>query len=323
MSPWLSSSSAEPVAHLVRDGRVESIHHAVVAVVDASGKKLFSAGEPRAVVYPRSTLKPVQTVAVLGTGVELTDLEVALTSASHNGSTRHQDAVRDFLLRHQLSPGLLQCPADWPLDRSERLAMMAAGEQPNQLAMNCSGKHSGFLAACQHQGWDLDTYLLPTHPLQRTIVDTIESYAKETPAEASIDGCGAPLFALSVLGLAKAMASLVTDTSDHATRVVRAINTHPWAIAGEGHANTTVIERLGGIAKIGAEGLVVIALPSGVAVAVKILDGSMRATTPVALAALKKAGALEADVADALIDQMAEKVFGGSDLLGRLKTVLD
>ena len=324
MATWLSPQATQPVAELVRDGRVESIHHGVVAVMDAQGKKLGSAGDPRVAVYPRSTLKPLQTLAVLHTGVELSDLEVALTTASHSGSGRHRTAVKEFLFGQQLSPELLQCPADWPLDRKERLAMVAEGEtEPNQLAMNCSGKHAGFLAACQHKGWELDSYLSPSHPLQQEIVATIEAYSGEPITDSSTDGCGAPLHALSVMGLARAMASLVASEDPLAQRIVSAVNAHAWAIAGEGHANTVVIERLGGIAKIGAEGLVVIALPNGVAAAVKILDGSMRATTPVALEALRLAGALDDTTARGLISANSERVFGGSQELGGLKVTLD
>lgn len=324
MPSWLSPQATEPVAQIVRDGRVESVHHGVLAVVNAEGKKLYSVGDPKVAVFPRSTLKPLQTLAVLDTGVELTDLEVALTTASHSGSVRHREAVREFLLGQQLSPGLLQCPPDWPLDRDERIAMMAGGEtEPTQLAMNCSGKHAGFLAACQHQGWELDSYLSPTHPLQRSIVSTVETYTGEAVSFSSTDGCGAPLHAVSIQGLATAMAKLVSSDDPHARRIVSAVGAHAWAIAGDGHANTVVIDRLGGIAKIGAEGLVVIALPSGVAVAVKILDGSMRATTPVALEALLRAGALDADTARDLIAHTSEKVFGGTEELGGLVVTLD
>ena len=324
MPSWLSPQATEPVAQIVRDGQVESVHHGVLAVVNSEGKKLASVGDPKVSVFPRSTLKPLQTLAVLNTGVELSDLEVALTTASHSGSQRHRDAVKEFLLGQQLSPGLLQCPADWPLDRAERIAMMANGEtEPHQLAMNCSGKHAGFLAACQHQGWELDSYLSPDHPLQRSIVSTIEEYTGEAVSYSSTDGCGAPLHAVSILGLATAMAKLVSSDDPHARRIVASVGAHSWAIAGEGHANTVVIDRLGGIAKIGAEGLVVIALPSGIAVAVKILDGSMRATTPVALEALRRADALDSAVAQELIEHTSEKVYGGTHQLGGLVVTLD
>lgn len=324
MASWLSAEAAKPVAEIVRDGRVESIHHGLVTVLESAGKTLLSVGNPGVQVYPRSTLKPLQTITVLDTGVELTELEIALATASHSGSAKHRDAVASFLSRHQLGQSLLQCPADWPLDREERFNMVAAGEvTPSRLAMNCSGKHSGFLAACQHAGWELDSYLEPSHPLQKAIVATVEDYTGEPVSTRSTDGCGAPLLGVSLTGLARAMARVVSEKDTAATRVVHAVNRFPWAIAGDGHANTIVIERLGGIAKIGAEGLVVIALPSGVAVAVKILDGSMRATTPVAVEALRRVGAIESSTADALLALTAERVFGGASILGGLRVRLD
>jgi L-asparaginase II len=322
MASWLSPAQTIPVAAIVRDGKDESVHHGVVAVVDAEGQELFRAGDPSVLVYPRSTLKPLQTLAVLKTGVELSELEIALATSSHSGSEEHRDAVLAFLQHHQLSQSLLQCPADWPLDLAARAALVAAGGEQSVVAMNCSGKHSAFLAACQHAGWDLASYLESHHPLQRSIVNVIENYCGELIEISSVDGCGAPLHAVSVLGLAKGLARLVSDDNPLCQRIVKAVGANPWAISGRGLPNTEVIETVGGIAKIGAEGLVVIALPSGICVAVKILDGSMRATTPVALWALGTVGALEGEVVEQLSQKFSEKVYGGQSVLGRLKVTL-
>ena len=291
-------------------------------MVDGTGAVLFEAGAADRVVYPRSTLKPLQTLAVLRTGVEMTDLEIALATASHSGSVAHRDAVGAFLRRHLLSADLLQCPADWPLSSVDKAELITAGGQKTALAMNCSGKHAGFLAACQHRGDTLEDYLEPTHPLQVEIRAVIEELTGERVSHTTADGCGAPLHALTLRGLARGIARLVASEEPHAQTIVHAVGAHPWAIAGPGQANTLVIERLGGIAKIGAEGLVVIALPSGVTAAVKILDGSMRATTPVALEALAQVGALERSVVDRLRAELDEPVRGGSKVLGGLRVVL-
>lgn len=323
MATWLSPAQTTPVAALIRDGQHESLHHGVVAVVDADGTELYRAGDPGVLVYPRSTLKPLQTLAVLKSGVDLSALEIALATSSHQGSREHREAIVDFLHHHQLSQSLLQCPADWPLDPAARAAMMAEGEEANTLAMNCSGKHSAFLAACQHAGWDLASYLDRQHPLQRSIVSVIENYCGEIISHTSVDGCGAPLHALTLSGLARGLARLVSEIDPMSHAIVSAVAAHPWAISGKGSANTVVIERLGGIAKIGAEGLVVIALPDGVTVAVKILDGSMRATTPVALWALGKVGAVEGRLVEELLEALSEKVYGGSRQLGHLSVTLN
>jgi L-asparaginase II len=315
----LSGASGAVVAELVRDGHVESVHHGIIAVVDSAGELLLERGDSRIAVYPRSTLKPLQTLALLGTGVDLTPLEIALSTASHCGSIAHRDAIEAFLQRHGLGPEGLQCPVDWPLGASERADMLATQGAPSRLAMNCSGKHAGFLAATRHSGWDEATYLEATHPLQRAILETIETWSGESVAFSSTDGCGAPLHALSTRGLARAIASVASGKTPGARSLLDAVSAHAWALDGQGRANTISIQTIGGIAKIGAEGLVVIGTPDGVAVAVKIIDGSMRATTPVALEALVRVGAIESTQRDRILAGMADPVMGGDRIIGGLR----
>ena len=319
---WLGASDAVVVAELIRDGRAESFHHGVVAVVDSAGNTLLERGNAEAVVYPRSTLKPLQAIAVLETGIELSSLHLALTTASHCGSTRHREAVLSFLDTYGLDSQALQCPLDLPLGSDERAHFLAEGLRPSREAMNCSGKHAGFLAACTHAGYSLEDYLIPSHPLQVSIRETISRYAGEDIAFSSHDGCGAPLHAISLGGLATAIARVAAGNTAHEHQLLTAVRDNSWAIDGEGRDNTVTIETLGGIAKIGAEGLVVIGTPEGVAVAVKILDGSMRATSLVALAALEKAGAISAEQATVLSARMAHPVTGGEAIIGGLKVRL-
>lgn len=319
---WLGASDAVVVAELMRDRRAESFHHGVVAVVDSAGNTLLERGNAEAVVYPRSTLKPLQAIAVLETGIELSSLHLALTTASHCGSTRHREAVLSFLDTYGLDSQALQCPLDLPLGSDERAHYLAEGLSPSREAMNCSGKHAGFLAACTHAGYSLEDYLSPSHPLQVSIRETISRYAGEDIAFSSHDGCGAPLHAISLGGLATAIARVAAGNTAHEQQLLTAVRDNSWAIDGEGRDNTVTIETLGGIAKIGAEGLVVIGTPEGVAVAVKILDGSMRATSLVALAALEKAGAISAEQTTVLSARMAHPVTGGEAIIGGLEVRL-
>ena len=319
---WLGASDAVVVAELMRDGRAESFHHGVVAVVDSAGNTLLERGNAEAVVYPRSTLKPLQAIAVLETGIELSSLHLALTTASHCGSARHREAVLSFLDTYGLDSQALQCPLDLPLGSDERAHYLAEGLSPSREAMNCSGKHAGFLAACTHAGYSLEDYLSPSHPLQVSIRETISRYAGEDIAFSSHDGCGAPLHAISLGGLATAIARVAAGNTAHEQQLLTAVRDNSWAIDGEGRDNTVTIETLGGIAKIGAEGLVVIGTPEGVAVAVKILDGSMRATSLVALAALEKAGAISAEQTTVLSARMAHPVTGGEAIIGGLEVRL-
>jgi L-asparaginase II len=315
----LEGASGAVVAELVRDGHVESVHHGIVAVVDSSGELLLERGDSRVAVYPRSTLKPLQTLALLGTGVDLTPPEIALSTASHCGSRAHREAIEAFLQRHGFGAESLQCPVDWPLGSTERADMLAAEGAPSRLAMNCSGKHAGFLAATRHSGWDEATYLEANHPLQHSILEAIEAWSGESVAFSSTDGCGAPLHAISTRGLARAIASVSSAKTQGARSLVDAVAAHAWALDGEGRANTITIQSIGGIAKIGAEGLVVIGTPDGVAVAVKIIDGSMRATTPVALEALVHVGAIESAQRDKILAKMADPVMGGDRIIGGLR----
>lgn len=319
---WLKASDAVVVAELTRDGFAESFHHGVLAVVDQHGSTLLERGNPDAIVYPRSTLKPLQALAVLDTGIELSPLNLTLTTASHCGSARHRDAIRALLEEYGLDESALQCPQDWPLGNTERAQYLAEGYEASALAMNCSGKHAGFLAACTHAGFSTEDYLSFDHPLQQAIVETITSYTGEAPTFTSRDGCGAPLHALSLRGLARGIARIAAGTSEHEQQLLHAVRDNAWAIDGEGRDNTVTIETLGGIAKIGAEGLVVIGTPSGVAVAVKILDGSMRATSLVALAALESVGAISSTDAATLSARMAHPVSGGEAIIGALEVRL-
>jgi L-asparaginase II len=189
--------------------------------------------------------------------------------------------------------------------------------------MNCSGKHAGMLRASDALGAPAGTYLAVDHPLQERIVSVVERYTGEEVHLTGFDGCAAPLHATSLRALATGIARVARGTTPEAERLMSAVAAEPWAIDGRGRANTLTIERLGGIAKLGAEGVVVIGTPEGVAVAVKVLDGSMRATTPVALGLLASVGAIEADAAAELVERTSERVLAGDRTVGALRVSVD
>jgi L-asparaginase II len=167
--------------------------------------------------------------------------------------------------------------------------------------MNCSGKHAGFLAAAAAQGWRLESYLEPDHPVQLQVRELTAELAGEEPVHWGVDGCGAPVPVMSLVGLARA----VSHTARAGTVLGDAIRQNPWAIDGPGRTNTVTIERTGLVAKLGAEGVLVLVTPTGESVAVKVLDGSHRATTPVGLELLVREGLLERDVAEATLAALA------------------
>ena len=298
----------------------ESRHFGAAAVVDARGSVLRALGDTTALIYPRSTLKPLQAIAVLRAGAPLEGAQIVLATASHAGSEEHLVVVRSILRRAGLTPEALQCPVDWPLSREAANDLVRAKERPNRLHMNCSGKHAAFLLASVTNGWSTDDYLDPEHPLQQRIRVTIEEFTGEKIEHSGTDGCGAPVHATTLVGLARAIGRVAGATSGDEVRLTAAIYENPWAIDGRGRANTVVIERLGLIAKLGAEGVLVLGAPSGTAVAVKILDGSLRAATLVALELLVQAGEVDASAANSVLDESLERVLGGGRVVGAIET---
>ncbi|HEY1529332.1 MAG TPA: asparaginase [Galbitalea sp.] len=319
MRQVLDPDGCVELARVTRSGMVESRHLGAAALVDGTGDVLRALGDPAALIYPRSTLKPLQAVAVLRAGAPLSGAGLVLASASHAGSPAHLEVVRSILDAAGVPADALQCPVDWPRARVYRDELVRANTGPSRLHMNCSGKHAAFLLACSTNGWSTDDYLDPSHPLQTLIRQVVEEYTDEPVERSGVDGCGAPVHATTLAGLARAIGRISGATSGEAAALAAAIHEFPWAIDGPGRANTLVIERLGLVAKLGAEGVLVLGTPSGTGVAVKILDGSLRAATLVALTLLVEAGEVASDAARGVLDDSLEPVLGGGVTVGSIE----
>lgn len=313
----LSVDGCVELATIDRNGLVESRHIGAFVVIDASGTVLDSGGDIDAIVFPRSTLKPLQAVALLRAGAQLDGVDLVLSSASHCGSHRHTDAVESMLSHDGLSVDDLGCPPQWPLGVSDKAERLARGEEPQRVTMNCSGKHAAFLRTCVANGWDTSSYLDPAHPLQQKIKDVIEEFTGTTQLWPAVDGCGAPLYGMSLRALGTGLARMSDGTDVDATKLVNAIRENPWALDGPGRDNTRVIEETGTIAKIGAEG-VLLAARDGIAVVIKCLDGSQRPNTAVAVTLLERHGVISAGARDTLIRDLVEPILGGDALVGTL-----
>jgi len=283
---------AVPVATVVRSGFVESVHHGHVVVLDPGGQPLLSVGAPDEPVFPRSSNKPVQAVAMVRAGLDVDDELLALAAASHSGEPFHLDAVRKLLAAAGLDEADLQNTPDLPYDPQERARWLAAGRPPSSLAQNCSGKHAGMLAACVAAGWDHTDYLDPGHPLQRLTTEVLTELAGEPVTHVGTDGCGAPVLAVSLTGVARAFSRLVRAPEGTAEqRVAAAIRRHPRFVGGTRRDVTALMEAVPGLlAKDGAEAVYAAALADGTAVAVKIADGGDRARPVVMAEALRVAG---------------------------------
>lgn len=304
------------LAVLERGDLVESRHLGAAVVTAPDGAVIRSLGDDDALVFGRSSLKLFQALTVLRLGTPLDPVQRVLATASHAGTERHVTVVRGILDDAGLSEDDLLCPPAWPTDRHAMFDAHDAGHGERRITMNCSGKHAAFLAACVAQGWDTASYLDPLHPLQLAIVSTIEEFTGGPVGAVGVDGCGAPVFATTLTGLARGVglvAGAARNAGDpSAAALTAAILEHPWAIDGTGRANTVVIERLGLVAKLGAEGVMVMGTLDGTAVALKMLDGSLRAATLVALELLASAGAIDRAAADAVIAETTETITGGT-----------
>lgn len=287
------SEKAEVLAEVVRGDLVESVHLGHLVALDGHGAPALAVGDPSVTFYPRSSLKPVQAVAMLRAGLDLDGERLALAAASHSGEPAHLDGVRAILAGAGLTEADLQNTPTLPWDAEAACAWRAAGHGPSSLAQNCSGKHAAMLATCVAAGWDPRTYLEPGHPLQQAIRATVAEITGDgDPAHTTVDGCGAPLFSCTVSGLARAFARIATaaeGTPEH--RVATAIRAHPWFLGGTGREVTAFIEGVPGlIAKDGADGVFAAALPDGRALALKVLDGSPRSVPVVVAGALRSLG---------------------------------
>ncbi|MBT1542287.1 asparaginase [Curtobacterium flaccumfaciens] len=311
----LTADGSVELAVLERSGFDESRHVGAGVVVDATGTVIDSVGDVTASIYPRSTMKPFQALAVRRAGALFSDEELVLTTASHAGTAAHQALALHMLESFDHVEADLGCPPDMPFDRGTARTM----DGPRRLAMNCSGKHAGMLAACRVNGWDEATYLDTEHPLQQRVRSVVEEYTHETVDLVGTDGCGAPVFPLSLTGLARGFAGVVARADDDSAALTDAVLAHPWAIDGVGRANTVTIERLQVLAKFGAEGVMVMGLPGGAAVAVKVLDGSQRAGTLAALALLERNGLVAADGVADVLEATGERVLGGGVPVGTVR----
>ncbi|CAN5485801.1 asparaginase [soil metagenome] len=298
MGTPLDSSTSVELAVVERDGFPESRHIGAAVLVDADGRVLEALGDPSALIYPRSAVKPLQATAVLGTGLALRGEQLVLAAASHAGTPAHIAVVERMLADANLDETALQCPLDWPLDSESR----HAANGPRRITMNCSGKHAAFLSAAVHNGWSTKDYLSPRHPVQIAVAATIADFASEQVSHWGVDGCNAPTPVISVVGLARSFSRVVTSGSP----LPEAMRAHPWAVDGEGRENAVTIERTGVLAKVGAEGVLVLATSGGQAVAIKTLDGANRARTAVGLELLVRAGLVDRDRAEEVLAIVGE-----------------
>ncbi|MFC4146475.1 asparaginase [Micromonospora mangrovi] len=282
-----------PLAEVVRSEFVEGVHRGSVVVLDATGATVAGAGDVTSPIFPRSASKPMQAIGMLRAGLTLTEpADVALVAASHAGEEFHLERVAALLRGAGLDDSALHCPPDLPFGEDARTAVLRAGGGPTRIQMNCSGKHSGMLLTCLAAGWPLDRYWRPEHPLQQALRAAVEEFTGEEAAAVGVDGCGAPVLAVSLTGLAEAFRRLVeAEPGTVERRVADAMRAYPELVGGTQADDTRLMRGVPGLlAKVGAEGVFAAAVPGVGAVALKIDDGAVRARMPVLVSALRRLG---------------------------------
>lgn len=305
----VASPAHVPLAAVIRGDADESLHYGSVAVVDADGRLLFSAGDPNALIFTRSALKPLQALPFVRDGgparYGYSNAQIALLCASHSGEARHVAAVADMLSRAGNGPDDLGCGTHAP-GHYDVHGTVPPPPPYSPLAHNCSGKHAGMLAYCAMHGLTKPDYLAPNHPLQRTLRAAIAAYAElpESALVAGVDGCSAPNYAMPLASLARVFAKLAVASDDGAAAVLRdAMRAHPEMVSGDGRSDLALARagRDDWIPKIGAEGVQAIGVQSrGLGIAIKVADGNKRALGPVTVAVLDQLGLVDAAARQAL-----------------------
>jgi len=298
------------LAEYVRDGVVESVHRGYLLALNADGSVNLALGSSEQLIFPRSCVKSMQGAAMVRAGLKLEPRLLALGCSSHSGTEMHLTAVREILSMAKLDESALQSMLDKPLGDEERRAW--ADKSPTRIAMNCSGKHAAMLLTCVTNGWPIENYLDPAHPLQVAIKGELEELAQESITLISTDGCGAPLFLLSVVGLARAVRAIIISTDPVHKSVLDASRAFPQMVAGKGRLTTQMMEAVPGLyMKDGAEAVEVASMPDGRTLVFKVSDGSLRPFRVLVHAGLKRLG----------IDSPyeAENVLGGDRVIGAIR----
>nr|WP_315897276.1 asparaginase [Thermosynechococcus sp. HN-54] len=283
---------------LLREGIVESRHHAHAVVCDVRGRILALAGNAETAAFIRSALKPFQALAVTTTGTmerfDLSDRDLAIICSSHQGRIEQVRQVFNILWRADVDPTALQCP-------------VPPGRQ-GALQHNCSGKHAGMLAVCQQRNWPLASYLHKNHPVQTLILSKVAELLKMPAAEfiCAHDDCGAPTYLMQLVQMATLYGQLASGNDWAMERVVRAMTHHPDFVAGPGAFDSELMRLTEGeiLSKSGAEGIQCVGrVGEGMGLAIKVSDGAKRAKYAVAIQLLKQLGWITPSVAEALGEQ--------------------
>lgn len=281
------------LAEVTRGGLVESFHRGIAVITGPDGKVISHKGNSKRLIYPRSSIKPLQTIAMRRAGMRLTGEELAITSASHRSTDKHIDIVKSILAKAGLTEDALQCP--------------------EEIRFNCSGKHSGFLTAAKLNGWSTEDYLSLDNPIQKLVVEVLEEFSGEKILHSTVDGCGAPLHAMTVEGVARAIGKVALEE----TELMDTLTQHGWVISNHGVPDAVMLDH-GFLAKNGAEGVFVVGTREGYGICIKVADGNLRGAPLVAIKLMHEHNLLADDKYEELKKLFAVPSLGGGKPQGEI-----
>jgi L-asparaginase II len=312
MPASVQTYTANPVLVEVRRGdHVESVHRGAFCVVDSSGNVRAASGNIDRRIFPRSSVKMLQALPLIESGAAdhsgLTNAQIALACASHNGEDGHVRAVQDWLSNVGATPALLECGCHQPLYENAALALAAQGRTPTAVHNNCSGKHAGFITTSRHLRIPVCGYVDAAHPIQQAVAAAVSDMTEcdLVGAARGTDGCGIPTYAIPLVALAHGVAKLAApdwlppSRAKAVRRIFEAVVEHPWLVGGTERFDTAALQASRGafVVKMGAEGVHVAAHRKlGLGIALKIDDGARRAADVAMAALLQKFRFLEASL---------------------------
>jgi L-asparaginase II len=298
------------VTKFYRGSIVESFHIGYAAAVDQNNNLIFAAGDAEYPIFIRSAAKPFQAVAVLESGaVEkygLSDEEIAIMCASHNGENYHTEAVANILKKLGLSIDNMQCGIHPPLDKSSYEQMILKGRRATPLHNACSGKHAGMLALSKALDVVPGNYNSLTHPVQEKIYEKIKHYAERTKIPVAIDDCNVPTFFIPLKNLALMYRKLIEGSDEYLSKILHIMSLHPRYIAGRGRFDTEFnsMMKVKGVTKLGGEGVRGIGIRTEddryIGIALKVLSGNKKAVDSMSVAVLKHLKLIDTEITSAL-----------------------
>ncbi|MCP4964313.1 MAG: asparaginase [bacterium] len=301
----------------IRSGQVESTHDVSVVIVDSDSRVIGTWGQPGLTFFYRSAIKPFQTTISREAGVDLVPEQLAITCSSHGGYPLHLGLVEANLTGAGLTVADLRCPPAWPRDQGAKDLQLIRGERrPTRLFNNCSGKHSGWLAASVSAGWPTKTYLEPSHPIQQRVAALVHEVTGVAPEPVGVDGCGAPTPRGELTGLARSFSKLSSEK--RFVDVALAMKRFPALVSSNTLNEGKFAAWWGGPVKGGAQGLIA-AGRNGIGVAAKSHEGNVDIAIVGLLEAIRRVGLLSQAAEEALVDVARIPVLGGSKQVGTIE----